>query len=225
MKKYNFIKFLANLLPLNFKVSFSQEGEDLVLRRIFGSRKNGFYVDVGAHHPFRFSNSYFFYRSGWRGINIDAMPGVKKVFEFARPRDINLEIGVGLNTGLLTYYQFNEPALNTFSIEEVEKKTSLKYWVVNKNEIQVLRLDEILDKYLPQNQNIDFMSIDVEGMDEEVAKSNNWCKYRPNYLILEILDQTLLTISQNRTYKFMCDQGYRLEHKTYNSYFFKDINI
>jgi hypothetical protein len=162
---------------------------------------------------------------GWFGINIDPMPGVKKIFKHVRPRDINLEIGVGANSKSLTYYQFNEPALNTFSLDEVRKKTSNKYWVVEENKIQVLRLEEILDKYLPQNINIDFMSIDVEGMDEEVAKSNNWSKYRPNYLILEILDETLSTINHNGTYRFIIDQGYRLEHKTYNSYFFKDINI
>ena len=46
------------------KLSYSQEGEDVVLRRIFGENKNGFYVDVGAHHPIRFSNTYLFYRLG-----------------------------------------------------------------------------------------------------------------------------------------------------------------
>jgi hypothetical protein len=56
------------------KKSYSQEGEDMILNRIFEFRNSGFYIDVGAHHPMRFSNTYFFYRKGWRGINIDAMP-------------------------------------------------------------------------------------------------------------------------------------------------------
>jgi hypothetical protein len=55
--------------------SYSQEGEDMVLYRTFETVKEGFYVDVGAHHPDRFSNTYKFYKQGWRGINIDAMPG------------------------------------------------------------------------------------------------------------------------------------------------------
>ena len=61
--------------------SWSQEGEDRILYRIFEQQPVGFYVDVGAHHPKRFSNTYFFYRRGWRGINIDAMPGSMKNFE------------------------------------------------------------------------------------------------------------------------------------------------
>ncbi|MFA7355121.1 MAG: SAM-dependent methyltransferase, partial [Sulfurimonadaceae bacterium] len=71
--------------------SYSQEGEDMILRRLFEQQPNGFYVDVGAHHPKRFSNTYFFYKKGWRGINIDAMPNSMELFNKIRPRDINIE--------------------------------------------------------------------------------------------------------------------------------------
>lgn len=50
---------------------FSQEGDI----RLFNDSSSGIYVDIGAHHPFRFSNTYVFYKRGWRGINVDAMPG------------------------------------------------------------------------------------------------------------------------------------------------------
>jgi hypothetical protein len=43
--------------------SYSQEGEDLILRRIFNGQGAGFFVDVGAHHPKRYSNTYYFYNS------------------------------------------------------------------------------------------------------------------------------------------------------------------
>ena len=42
--------------------SYSQEGEDLILQRIFHNQKDGFYIDVGAHHPFRFSNTALLYK-------------------------------------------------------------------------------------------------------------------------------------------------------------------
>src|SRR5262249_32770188 len=103
-------KFLKKYLPrplyrklLNIKgkllgefatKSYSQEGEDMILNRIFGEKKSGFYVDVGAYHPKRFSNTYFFYKKGWRGINIDAMPGSMKPFNAKRNRDINVETPV-----------------------------------------------------------------------------------------------------------------------------------
>ena len=97
--------------------SYSQEGEDMILRRLFEKQQTGFYVDVGAHHPKRFSNTYFFYKKGWRGINIDAMPDSMIPFNKIRPRDINIEKPVSDKKQVLTYYAFNEPALNGFSKE------------------------------------------------------------------------------------------------------------
>ena len=76
--------------------SYSIEGEDRIVRALLWQKHDkGFYVDVGAHHPFRFSNTYLFYTQGWSGINIDATPGSMKAFNKYRPRDINLEVGVG----------------------------------------------------------------------------------------------------------------------------------
>ena len=106
-------------------LSYSQEGEDLILNRFFNNKENGFYVDVGAHHPRRFSNTYSFYKKGWRGINIDALPGSMVAFNKERPNDINLEIGISKKESELLYYMFNEPALNTFSETEAVSYTHL----------------------------------------------------------------------------------------------------
>lgn len=73
------------------QLSFSQEGEDLILQRLLADRPPGFFVDVGAYHPIRFSNTYVLYRQGWRGINIDATPGAMRLFSEVRSEDINLE--------------------------------------------------------------------------------------------------------------------------------------
>ena len=73
------------------KRSYSQEGEDMLLDRFLEDRSVGFYVDVGAHHPKRFSNTYRLYCRGWRGLNIDANPGSMTLFQKLRPRDINVE--------------------------------------------------------------------------------------------------------------------------------------
>src|SRR5690242_3324544 len=64
--------------------SYSQEGEDRILHSIFETVADGFYVDIGAHHPKRFSNTYLFYQRGWRGINVDAMPGSMVRFKRVR---------------------------------------------------------------------------------------------------------------------------------------------
>jgi len=152
--------------------SYSQEGEDIILRRIFEKQKTGFYIDIGAHHPKRFSNTYYFYKKGWRGINIDAMPGNMKLFRKMRPRDINLEIPVSDKKRELTYYMFNEPALNSFSKTlSIERDRKEEYKIVDEIKIEILTLAEVLNAYLPSNTRIDFLSVDVEGLDFQVLAS------------------------------------------------------
>ncbi len=75
--------------------SYSQEGREIILRRILEKKKTvGFYIDVGAHHPKRLSNTYYFYKKGWRYMNIDAKPKCMKIFRRTRPRDLNLEFAI-----------------------------------------------------------------------------------------------------------------------------------
>ena len=117
--------------------AWSQEGEDLILARYFESVPRGFFVDVGAHHPFRFSNTCLLYKQGWRGVNIDAMPGSMGPFRRARPRDINLEIGIGTQTGIAHYFVFNEPALNTFDPELAARQNVGPWRIVAQIELPV----------------------------------------------------------------------------------------
>ena len=42
----------------NFYITFSQCGEDMFLRSTFFHQEHGTYVDIGAHHPFKYSNTF-----------------------------------------------------------------------------------------------------------------------------------------------------------------------
>ena len=204
--------------------SWSQEGEDRILYRIFEQQPVGFYVDIGAHHPKRFSNTYLFYRRGWKGINIDAMPSSMKKFKKLRPRDINLEFGIGNSNGKLDYYIFNETALNGFSKELSQERNNKNssYQINEIIKVEILPLSVILDRQLPENQIIDFMSIDVEGLDYEVLISNDWSKYRPKYVLTEILDSNLHEIEQSQVGRFMGNVGYFLYAKCVHTVIFKE---
>ena len=204
--------------------SWSQEGEDQILRRIFEKQTAGFYVDVGAHHPKRFSNTYLFYKRGWSGINIDAMPGSMKIFDSLRPRDINLEMGIGSNVGVVDYYVFNEPALNGFSKELSEQRheADTAYQVREVIKVDVQPLSQVLDAHLNSGQQIDFMSVDVEGLDFDVLISNDWSRYRPKFVLAEILGSSLHEIELSEIGQFMRDQNYVLYAKCMNTVFFKD---
>lgn len=202
-------------------LSYSQEGEDLILRRIFEGKKDGFYVDVGAHHPKRFSNTYLFYEMGWRGINIDATPGSMKEFDRLRPKDVNLEKAISDKKQFADYFIFNEPALNTFSIEEAKKKNgSGGYEIIEKLRIETFRLSEILEDYLKPGQKIDFLNIDVEGLDFQVLKSLNWSNQKPHVILIESLGFDFKTIHSNELYQFLIEKSYSLVAKTFNTLIF-----
>lgn len=208
-------------------VSYAQEGEDLVIDRFLNQKNDGFYIDIGAHHPKRFSNTYRFYQKGWKGINIDAMPGSMRAFRELRPRDINIELGISRHKGSLDYYIFNEPALNTFSKVEAEIKDKLEmYHIKNIISVRTQPLMQVLAEYLPNQQKIDFLSIDVEGMDEEVLRTNDWTLYRPAYLMVEAIGNQDLEgyIENNTMHSYLKDKGYTLVAKTFNTLFYKDLN-
>lgn len=206
--------------------SYSQEGEDMILNRIFEGKTNGFYIDVGAHHPKRFSNTYFFYKQGWRGINIDAMPNSMHLFNKIRPRDINLEIAISSESKKLTYYEFNEPALNGFSEELSKDRDGLRnYKIINQLEITTHRLDDVLKNLKNEiPTEIDFLSIDVEGLDFEVLQSLNFNVYKPRVILIEILTSNLEDIAKHEIADYLKKFDYEIFAKTVNTVFFKIID-
>ena len=206
--------------------SYSQEGEDMILRSLFEETKKGFYIDVGAHHPKRFSNTFFFYKKGWRGINIDAMPNSMKSFDKIRPRDINLEVPISDKKQKLKYYMFNEPALNGFSGELAEKRNGKNHYkIISEKKMETSTLEEILKKHLSHGQEIDFMSIDVEGLDLQVLKSNNWKRFRPKFVLIEILGSSIKDITNSKEYKYLAEFGYEIFAKTVNTVIFQREDI
>lgn len=202
--------------------SYSQEGEDMILRRILGDERKGFYVDVGAHHPKRFSNTYYFYKQGWRGINIDATPGSMSAFNRSRPNDINIEAPVSRKKQTLTFYMFDEPALNGFSkhLSEQRSTNGQAYKIIRTIDIETVTLSEILTKHLPKGQPIDFMSIDVEGLDYDVLLSNDWNRFRPKIILVEIPNKSLAELFNHEITKLLGTEGYVITSKTMYTVFF-----
>jgi FkbM family methyltransferase len=201
---------------------YSQEGEDIILSEFFPNKTDGFYIDIGAHHPMRFSNTYMFYKSGWRGINIDAMPNSMKPFRSKRRRDVNLEIGVSGEEGTMTYYMFDDFALNGFSKDlSKERDKNSNFEILEERSIKTYPLSNILDEYLPKGQKIDFMSIDVEGLDLMVLESNDWKKYSPSMILVESIGDDIDSIMKEDIYLFLRKKGYKIVAKTYRTLILK----
>lgn len=201
--------------------SYSQEGEDILLRRTLHMRQTGFYVDVGAHHPFRFSNTFAFYERGWSGINIDANPETKRLFDEHRPRDKNLHCLISEVDGQnYSFDLYNEPALNSAISERRKSLTESGYYKLEQTiELQSKRLSTILKENLSSGQKIDFMSVDVEGLDLQVLRSNDWSRFRPDIVIAETYIDLNAPL-KDPLVSYMRDAGYKLRSFLHLSAFF-----
>lgn len=167
---------------------WGQHCEDLVLSSIFAmiGIEKPTYMDLGANHPVLISNTHFLYKQGCRGINIDANPNMKAVFEKVRPEDINLNVGVSVKEGTLPFYVFGEQcSLNTFSKSEAEKLEKLDCSVQKIIELPVVKLESIVAEYCPDGFP-DFLDCDIEGLDYEILSDYDLASNGPKVICVEV---------------------------------------
>jgi len=197
-------------------LSFSQEGEDLMLDRFFPNENSGFYVDVGAHHPSRFSNTYRLYLKGWSGINIEPSERYIADFKRMRPRDIHVQSLVSDFSGDLEFVDFSEGAMSGIqkTLPTGRQDSNLV------RSVQMLRprtLTDIVQESLPKGLNIDLLTIDVEGHEMGVLRSNDWTLHRPRVIIVEDVDFARVPLQEllNKSdiHRYLSDQGYILRSK------------
>ena len=211
-----------------FHRSYSQYGEDLLLQGFLGEKWSwnykGFWVDIGAHHPSNLSNTKAFSINGWRGINVDASSEAISLFNRNRKRDINVNVGIGLEPGDLDYYRMASSPMNTFSKELAYSMAMRGTKIVEVVKVPVITMKELLDTKLPQGQHIDFLSIDCEGMDFDVLRSNDWSLYRPDYILVEIYteDKNWLIPSCPIT-QYLNERGYEFVGQGCMTTFYKRV--
>ena len=212
-------------------VSYGQEGEDRVLASLLFKLhsgklpSSGFYIDIGAHDPFLYSNTYAFYKLGWFGLNIDAAPGSMSSFNVHRPRDINVEIGIGVVRSIATFHVFNKPALSTFDAQIARDRAIGDRKVIKEVQVEIAPAADIFARYLAPGQIIDFMTVDVEGLDAQVLKSNDWQQYRPMVVAVEIYGKSVAGALTDEVASLMTAANYVFYSKTVNTAFFADATV
>jgi len=215
MKDWLRFKVLApkrlNKFP-SFYSSHSQFGEDMVIRSLLHGEQNIFYVDIGAHHPIYYSNTYHFYLQGARGINIDAIPGSMKLFQDLRPRDINLELCLSdQKQSAVRFYMFERPALNTLDHARAKKLQEDGEKLLQAIDLPATTINELLAKHLPAGQKLSLLTIDIEGLDQMVLQSLDFKRYSPQVIVIENHHVDVGALAQNAQYQFLLKQGYQLK--------------
>jgi FkbM family methyltransferase len=232
--KFNASDSFNTLAKEGAKLSFSQFGEDLVAIAIlsqYSKIDSGFYVDIGAHHPWKYSNTALLWKFfNWHGICVDADESAIKKIQNERNRstDINLTMGIGKENSEAIFTIYNHPAVNTFDQEMVTMyahQQNCPFIPVEKRTVQISTLENLFNTYLPKNTQIDFLSIDIEGLDYIALTSNNWQKYRPFLIAVETHKMNLAEPNLNDTVIFLNHYGYRLISHCYATSFFIRSNL
>ena len=225
MNIYEKIRMFHNIyFKNNFfikKKTYSMDGEDLFINNFF-KNKIGLYVDVGAYHPLELSNTYLLFKRKWRGINIDINALSIDYFNFLRPNDININLGVAnKNTTKTLYFQKKKSPLNTMNLNHAKKIFSNEF---KKKKIKTKTLTSIIDNTKYKRSKIDFLNIDTEGNDLDVLKSLDFKKYKPKLICVELIDHfkpDKRKIKKHRIYKFLTKKKYTLVWSGHFSHIFR----
>lgn len=175
---------LANSLIRALEPAYSQYGEDRVFFSVFRPSARGTYIDVGSHDPVVGSNTFALYHRGWRGLTIDPNPRFSARYRTYRPDEPHAVRGISRLHSKMTYFEFDQSVLNTFSSETVEQLAAQGIPTVASHELDVSPLSDLVGQYL-SGRHIDLLSVDCEGFDLEVLDSLDFRKTRPTTIIVE----------------------------------------
>lgn len=171
------------------KLSYSQCGEDIIIDHILQSYNINkvSYLDIGTNHPKKANNTYKFYEQGHRGVCIEPNPYLVKLIKKTRPYDSCINVGVSTSENTASdFYLMNPNTLSTFSkndAEELNKKAN--YSIEEIIKIDLLNINTIISENFKTCPTL--ISIDVEGLNEEIVLSFDFTKHRPKIFCLETI--------------------------------------
>jgi FkbM family methyltransferase len=199
--------------------SYSSFGEDRLILKFLSKQPIGFYVDIGAHAPIDYSNTYALYQRGWRGIAIDPDPDSIAAFGKARPEDKALQLAIGSKSGKVTLHLFNDRSMSTVDEASFAKyRANPRKHHLGDIEVERKPLSAVLAEHVPAGRQVDFMNVDCEGVDLDVLRSNDWAKFHPPLLAVEDLDLDLERVVESKIFRYLRPLGYRLvSHLHYTS--------
>ncbi len=194
---------------------YSQVGQDkYVYETFFKNKKNGFFLDIGAHDGIEKSNSYFFEKIlNWNGICVEPIPEIFQKLKINR-ECICVQAGISDMNGTSIFWKIDgysemlsglEENYNELHKQRILKEISQYGGNLTEIEINVLDINTLLKNY--NVSNVDYCTIDVEGSEEKILSvfdSKNF-------------DINVFTVENNYQSKsirnLMRSKGYKLHSK------------
>lgn len=176
----------------------SQFGEDVFVGKFFAGRPTGTWLDIGAFHPRIASNTERLRRRGWTGINVDADPAKIRLFDWFRRDDRNVCAAVAGPAGGRAVLRHGEGS-SYGSMDRLELTGG-------PGDLATRTVADILAEAAPDR--VDFVSIDVEGLEADILAAFPFDRYSPELFCVEVLDTTLDGVTGSRVTALLAEQGY-----------------
>lgn len=175
---------------------YSQHGEDCLLWKFFDFKSTGYFVEVGAFDGIHLSNTYSFEKEGWKGICVE--PG--QYFSQCkknRPNSVCIDAACVASEEIkeITFYKEDLGLFSTMNMfDEKLKYFSSVYQSrgLNFNDVQEEKVKAVTLNNILKNNNgneLDFISIDVEGAEIDVLNGFDISKYKPRVILIEANDE------------------------------------
>jgi FkbM family methyltransferase len=158
---------------------------------------NGFFIEVGANNGFSESNTYYLERfRNWKGILIEPIPHLYQECVKERPNSTVFNYALVSSDSQqeveMIYGHLMSLVRGAFDDEKIEaeraaiagRKLGFTPYSIK---VPARTLTSILDR--ANVSEIDFLSLDVEGFELNALKGLNFEKYRPNYMLIECLNE------------------------------------
>lgn len=168
--------------------SFAQSGEDRIASHVLNEMGvlSPRYLDLGAHHPVKFSNTYLFYRRGGRGVCVEPDPHLAMLIKRRRFRDMCLNVAVAPSDGTLQFHVMRVETLSTTSPGAVARLKEMGHEIERTIEVEAISPKTILSRHFDATPNL--VSLDVEGSDLEILQSWDFTVHRPQVFIVETVE-------------------------------------
>ncbi|MBR0659120.1 FkbM family methyltransferase [Neoroseomonas oryzicola] len=196
--------------------SYAQCGEDRIvayLLRIAGAPQAIRYLDIGAAIPDGDNNTFLFYRDGGSGVLVEAEPAYLPAYAALRPRDAVEAVAVVPAArrppgGTVEVLLAENPGWTSVLPERIEEAARLgKGGLRERITVPAATIGEILDRHFA-GQELHLLSLDVEGIDEEVVREIDFARYRPWVIVIE-------TMGAPGPEAFLAGHGYALYADTH----------
>jgi FkbM family methyltransferase len=184
----------------------SQQDEERLVREFFSGKQSGYFVEVGANHPTKGSQTWHLEQVGWTGVLVEPQPDLAAFLVTARKAKVFAVACTSPDRAGRSLPLHVDGALSGLDRDRMAPGARTTRVI----SVPTRTLDDILREATAPVP-IDLLSVDVEGHETEALQGFDFGAWRPRLIVVE--DH----VASLATHRFLTRRGYRLIRRLGNN--------